>query len=134
MNIKRNAVATLTLALIALMVAACGAADSGPDSPSGVSKRFIEAARSKDAKTFKSLLSKKSLESIEKDAKEASMSADEMITKVLGEDLFKVTGKIETRNEKITGDKATVEIKDDKGKWSENELVKEDGNWKVSIV
>lgn len=133
MTSKRNVTVTLTLALITF-VAACGAATSGPNSPSGVSKRFIEAARAKDVKTFKALLSKKSLESIEKDAKEANMSADEMITKLLGQDLFKGTGAIKVRNEKITGDKATVEIKDDKGKWLENDLVKEDNNWKVSIV
>ncbi len=133
MNIKRTAVTTLTFALIAF-VAACGAAGSSASSPSGVSKRFIEAARAKDTKSFKALLSKKSLESIEKDAKEASMSPDEMITKMLAQDLFKGAGEIEVRNEKITGDKATVEIKDNEGKWSENELVKEDGDWKVSIV
>ena len=131
MNIKRTAVATLTFALIAF-VAACGATSSSANSPSGVSKRFIEAARAKDTKSFKALLSKKSLESIEKDAKEANMSPDEMITKVLGQDLFKGGGEIEVRNEKINGDKATVEIKDEQGKWSENELVKEDGNSKVS--
>jgi len=133
MNTRRTIIATLTLALVAL-AAACGATDSGPNSPSGVSKRFIEAARSKDVNTFKSLLSKASLASIEKDAKEAGMTADAMITRVLEQDLFKTSGDIEIRNEKISGDKATVEIKDDKGKWSENELVKEDGNWKVSIV
>jgi hypothetical protein len=57
-----------------------------------------------------------------------------MIASLLNQDLFpKGAGEIETRNEKINGDKATVEIKGSDGKWSQNELVKEDGNWKITL-
>jgi hypothetical protein len=40
----------------------------------------------------------------------------------------------ETRNEKIEGDKATLEIKDDKmDKWDTVPFVREDGQWKIAI-
>lgn len=135
MNTAKYITLTLTLALVAF-AAACGngAANNDPNSPGGVSKRFVAAAQAKDAKAFKSLLSRKSIASMEKDAKEANLPLDQMIISLLNQDLFpKGAGDLETRNEKISGDTATVEIKGSNGKWSQNELVKEDGNWKVSL-
>ncbi len=41
--------------------------------------------------------------------------------------------KLEQRGEKITSDKVTTEIKDDKGEWSPMTFVKEGGAWKVSL-
>lgn len=127
---------TLTLALV-VTATACGgdsATNNDPNSPSGVSKRFVVAARAKDVKTFKSLLSRKSIASMEKDAAEAKMPLDQVIETLLNQDLFpKGAGELETRNEKISGEAATVEIKGSDGKWSQNELVKEDGSWKISL-
>jgi len=39
----------------------------------------------------------------------------------------------DTRNEKINGDKATLEYLDEKGKWETMDFVKEDGAWKLTI-
>lgn len=39
----------------------------------------------------------------------------------------------EARNEKINGDKATIEYLDEKGGWSPMEFVKENGQWKLTI-
>jgi hypothetical protein len=39
----------------------------------------------------------------------------------------------ESRNEKITGDTATLEYVDDKGKWKTMDFVKEDDGWKLTI-
>jgi hypothetical protein len=40
----------------------------------------------------------------------------------------------ETRNEKIDGDKATLEINDvKKGKWETLNFVREDGEWKLAF-
>lgn len=136
MNIAKSIALALTLALVAF-AAACGgssAASNDPNSPSNVSKRFVAAAQSKDVKTFKSMLAKKSVASMEKDAKEANLPLDTMIASLLAQDLFpKGAGEIETRNEEINGDKATVEIKGANDKWSQNELVREDGNWKITL-
>ncbi len=133
MKLRKITTLVIALALVSV-VAACGTTEISPDSPSGVSVRFVEAARSKDVKTFKSLLSKKSLQTMDKDSKEAGMATDAMIATMLEQDLFpKGAGSVETRNEKITGERATVEIKGESDKWSENELVKEDGGWKVTL-
>jgi uncharacterized protein YunC (DUF1805 family) len=132
-NIKKIGLG-ITIA-VALFAVACGGSSSNdPNSPSGVTRRFVEAARQKDAKTFKSLLSKKSIASVEKDAKEVGISADQMLTKTLEQNLFPAgSSALETRNEQITGDTATVEFKGGDGKWLQNELVREDSNWKVTL-
>jgi hypothetical protein len=40
----------------------------------------------------------------------------------------------ETRNEKIDGDTATLEVKDDKkDKWETIHFAKEDGEWKLAL-
>lgn len=132
---------SITLVLALAMVIAATACDSGsssasndPNSPSGVSKRLVEAAQKKDVQTFKSLLSKGTIAGLNKDAKEAGLPVDNMLSQLLAQDLFpKGAGAIETRNESINGDKATVEIKGVNDKWSQNELVKEDGSWKVTL-
>ena len=127
---------TVILAIVAL-ASACGqssaTAINDPNSPTSVSKKFVEAARKKDVSTFKSLLAKKSLDTMEKDAKEAGTSADAMIKEFLAQDLFAGQGELEFRNEEISGDRATVEFKDTSGKWNKNDLVKENGAWKVSL-
>lgn len=127
---------TVILAIIAF-ASACGgdstSATNDPNSPTSVSKRFVEAARKKDVTTFKSLLSKKALDTMENDAKEAGTSADAMIKEFLAQDLFKGQGELEFRNEQISSDRATVEFKDTSGKWNKNDLVKENGAWKVTL-
>jgi len=39
----------------------------------------------------------------------------------------------ETRNEKITGNRASVEYLDEKGKWSSMEFSKEGNDWKIDL-
>jgi hypothetical protein len=135
MTIK-TVILTVVLAII-MLASACGGSStsttSDSNSPTSVSKRFVEAARKKDISTFKSLLSKKSLDTMEKDAKEAGTSADAMIKEFLAQDLFSGQGDLEFRNEEINGDRATVEFKDTSGKWNKNDLVRENGAWKVSL-
>lgn len=135
MNVRNFKLLALTFA-IAFTVAACGASanSNDPNSPTAITKRFVAATQSKDVAAFKSVISKKSLATIEKDSKEAGMTSDQMIARVLGQNLYpKGTGELETRNEAISGDTATVEFKDGSGKWQQNELVREDGNWRVNL-
>ena len=124
----------ITIAAAFFAVACGGSSSNDPNSPSGVTRRFVEAARQKDAKTFKSLLSKKSVASVEKDAKEVGISTDQMLAKTLEQNLFPAgSSALETRNERISGDTATVEFKGGDGKWLQNELIREDGSWKVTL-
>jgi hypothetical protein len=39
----------------------------------------------------------------------------------------------ETRNEKITGNRATLEYLDEKGKWSVMDFSKEGNEWKIDL-
>jgi len=40
----------------------------------------------------------------------------------------------DVRNEKIDGDKATLEYPDEKGSWKSMDLVKDNGEWKITIA
>ena len=37
------------------------------------------------------------------------------------------------RDEKITGNRAVLEFKDENGKWTEMDFVKEGGGWKLTL-
>lgn len=105
--------------------------DAATKSPTEVVKAFIQAYKDKDVEGMKKIVSKKSLDEMEKSAKEGKMTLDEALKKFMEIDLpFK--GDPEFRNEKIDGDKATVEIKVE-DKWEPTPLVKEDGQWKFDF-
>lgn len=78
---------------------------------------------------MKSLLSKESVEMAKNESKEQNVSLNEIIER---ENLFSSDQKsVEFRNEKVTGDKATIEMKDSTGIWNTVQFVKEDGEWKI---
>ncbi len=94
-------------------------------------KVFIEGIRAKDDKAIRSALSKATVEKFEKMAEEGKVS---FFDAVVGEDLEEMSKMPEMRNEKVDGDKATVEMKNDKnGEWDEVPFVKEDGSWKIAL-
>ncbi len=100
-------------------------------SPTEILITFAEATKKKDAETIKKTLSKSTMKVIEESAKKQNISVNEVLTKAEdpeGKDLP------ETRNEKIEGDTATLEIKDDvTGKFDVMPFVKEDGGWKIAL-
>jgi hypothetical protein len=98
-------------------------------SPTAVFKAFYEASKNADEEAFKKTLSKDTLAMFE----EATRERKKTLAQVLKESDVPATLP-ETRNEKIDGDKATIEVKDDKAdKWETFKFVKEDGQWKVVI-
>ena len=100
-------------------------------SPTETLKTFAEATKKKDAETIKKTLSKSTMKVIEESAKQQNISVNEMLTKAEdpeGKDLPEI------RNEKIDGDKATLEVKDDvTGEFDIMPFVKEDGGWKIAL-
>lgn len=101
------------------------------DSPTATLNTFIEAIKKKDGDTIKKCLSQSSLTALEKSAKEANMTVDQMI--IEGDDMSKEKTPA-FRNEKIEGDTATLEVEDEKNKkWDTIPFVKEDGNWKIAF-
>ena len=117
----------LTLALIAL---ACGKA--GNSTPTEAFQTSYNAAKNADVKAAKSVMPKKMLDEAEKEAKAKNIVFDDVLKVQLLQTAAKLPATMpETRNEKIEGDKATLEYKDGEN-WRKVNFIKEDDGWKRS--
>ena len=114
------------LMALALVAAACG----GGSSPTATAKAFYEAAKAKDVAGIKATMSKGSLAMMESFAKMQNKSLDDALKEPSSSP---PPPAFEAQNEVITGDTATVEVKDEKGKWEKIPFVKEDGQWKIAL-
>jgi len=115
-----------TLLVFALLVGACS--KSAGSTPTAVAKAFYDAAKAKDVQTLKNSMSKKSLEVMEAFAKMGNQTLDESL-----KENAKLPPTFEARNEKVTGDTATLEVKSQGDKWDTLYFVKEDGRWKIAF-
>lgn len=115
-----------SLLAFALLAAGCG--KSAGSTPTAVAKAFYDAAKAKDVQTLKNSLSKKSLEIMEAFAQMEKKTLDESL-----KEPSKLPPAFEARNEKITGDTATLEVKGQGDKWDTLYFVKEDGQWKIAF-
>ena len=128
---KTSRIAALCAALTVIFAVSACSLLSG-SSPTATFKTFFEASKKKDAAAMKKSLSKGTLDMFDKLAKEQNKSTDDMLKEVDKDD--KDEKLPETRNEKITGDTATLEVKNDKtGKWDTLPFVKENGEWKIAL-
>jgi len=119
-------------AAIALVLAVLACSLLNRSTPTATFKAFFEASKKKDAAGMKKTLSKGTLDMFDKLAKEQNKSTDDMLKEVDKDD--KSEKMPETRNEKINGDTATLEVKNDKtGKWDTLPFVKENGVWKIAL-
>ena len=121
---KSNKLSILIAAVIAFAfaLAACG----NVNTPTGAYKTYQQALRDKNAAKIKSVMSKKMLAVLEQGAKRRNKTSDEFLTS--GLPMSPILPKV--TDEKIDGDKATLEVKDEDGKSRTESFVKEDGNWK----
>jgi hypothetical protein len=123
--------------IVALMtIAGFGNAGCGlfsKSSPTATFTAFYDASKKKDAVGVKKYLSKKSLEIFDAEAKKENKSLDEYLKEAVADP--SLSEKMpELRNEKITGDTATVEMKRDKSdQWDTVPFIKEDGEWKLAF-
>ena len=127
---KTRKTAAFVVALIALALVAAACNKGGGSSPTATAKAFYDAAKSRDAQAIKNTMSKGSLEMMEKFAKMQNKSLDDALKEPSSSP---PPGTFESRNEKITGDTATLEVKDEKGNWESIPFVKEDGSWKIAL-
>jgi hypothetical protein len=122
------------VALCALFIVACGggAANTGKDrTPIETLKALNEASKKKDADGIKKLLSKGTLKLLDEAAQKEKTTPDELLRREGGAPMATLP---EIRGEKIEGDTAYVEIKNDITNEDEKmPLVKEDGEWKVAL-
>ena len=78
---------------------------------------------------MKLLLSNATIKMHEKEAKAQGLTVDDIVKR---ETLFSENQKsVEYRNEKIDGEKATLQVKNSYGSWETVPFVREDGVWKI---
>ena len=119
---------TSLLLAVAVLGIGCGAA-SGPKSPVETMKTYTKAVKAKDTTTMKLLLSADTIKMLEQEAKSQNVVLDEIVKR---ETLFPESQKVfEFRNEKIEGEKATIEVKNSFGQWETWPFVFEDSQWKI---
>ena len=116
----------LIFSLVAI-AAACGSSE--PVSPLQTFKTYTKAIKQKDTTTMKLLLSNATIKMHEKEAKAQGVTVDDIVKR---ETLFGENQKsVEYRNEKIDGEKATLQVKNSYGSWETVPFVREDGSWKI---
>ncbi|MEO6390215.1 MAG: DUF4878 domain-containing protein [Pyrinomonadaceae bacterium] len=131
MKHSRIGTAFVALAVGSVFVLACGLFGG---SPTASFKAYFEASKKKDVAGMKKYLTKGSLEMTEKTAKDQGKTLDEVLMAQAESSAKSNEKELETRNEKITGDTATLEIKNQtNGDWMTMPFVKEDGTWKIAI-
>jgi Domain of unknown function (DUF4878) len=121
----------MMLALLTLSVAACK--KSSGSSPTATFQAFYESLKNKDVEAYKKLVSKDALMMLEGRATNMDRTLEEYIKMEMDKPTLKLPDKLETRNEKIEGEKATLEVENTEGRWNTVPLVKEDGQWKVAV-
>jgi PBP1b-binding outer membrane lipoprotein LpoB len=117
--------------LAAFLFVGCSSEKPAADSPSAALKQYFAASQREDIAAMKALLSKGSLELIEKSARLQNASGDDLLRR---ESKVKIQKAPELRNEKIEGDAATVEVKNETtGEFDMvMPFVREDGAWKLA--
>lgn len=102
-------------------------------SPSETLRALNIASNAKNPAEIKARLSKGSIALIEKSAANQKKSVDELLGEENGAP-FKFKEMPEMRNEKISGNTATVEVKPKEAtEWQLIPLVAEDGEWKFAL-
>ena len=131
LNIQMKIKRTIFLALItALVLVAC---KSGP-TPTDTFKAYFEAQKTKDVAGMKQTLSKSSLAMMEASAKVQGVTVDKMIAGQLENPSGRIDKLPESRNEKVNGDNATIELRnEDANRWDTMYFVKEDSKWKIAL-
>jgi len=116
------------ITISALFVFAC-ADDEKPATPLETLKAYTAAIKKKDTTTMKLLLSKDSIKMADQEAKVQNVALDEIVKR---ETLFSENQtSVEFRNEKIDGEKATIEMKDSFNTWNTVPFVREENIWKI---
>jgi spore germination protein GerM len=99
-------------------------------SPTATARAFYDAAKAKDVQGIKDTVSKGSLNMMTEFAKAQNKTLDQALREPSSSES---PPAFEAQNEKITGDTATLEVKDEKGRWVTLPFVKEAGEWKIAL-
>lgn len=126
---KTSLIKALFLIAVLSGVFACSSADPEPRTPIDTFKTYTKAIKAKDVATMKLLLSAETMKMNELEAQARGVSVDEVVK---NDTLFSESQKtVKLRNEKIEGDKATLEVQNTFGTWEMVPFIKEEGVWKI---
>lgn len=119
----------LKILFITLTLFCVSCAEEKPSTPFNTFEAYTKAIKRKDTETMKTLLSDASIKMHEQEAKAQNSNLDEIVKRqtLFGENQTRV----EFRNEKIEGDRATLEIKNAYSMWQKVPFVRENGVWKI---
>ncbi len=112
--------------------AADNASTAGAGTPTAAYMAAYTARKNADLPALKKLFSKDLLEFFAEigGMGEEQQTLDDLLIELCEKPQASTA---EARNERITGDKASIEYLDEYGNWSPMEFVKEDGVWKLTI-
>lgn len=117
----------LTFSIAALAVSCAG--EQRPDTPVESFKAYVNAVKQKNTTKMKMLLSVESIKMHEQEARAQNATLDDVVQR---ETLFTEGQKtVEFRNQKIEGERATLEVKNSFGVWETVPFVREDDEWKL---
>jgi len=124
-----NLLLIVTVLVVEGLFAFACSSERQPATPIETFQTYVKAFKKKDITTMKLLLSKDTIKMHEQEAKAEGVNLDDVVKRdtLLGEGQTTV----EYRNEKIDGDKATLEYKNSYGIWETLPFVKEDDEWKI---
>lgn len=118
----------IIILLFAGLLPACTEAQK-PSTPLETLKAYTTAIKKKDTTTMKLLLSDASIKMADQEAKAQNVTLDEIVKR---ETLFNETqDTLKHRNEKIDGERATIEVLDSSNLWNTVPFVREDDVWKI---
>lgn len=116
------------ISAILLFSVSCGGA-AKPKTPFETFVAYTKAIKEKDTTTMKLLLSAETIKMHEQEAKSQNVTLDDIVKR---ETLFTENQKsVKYRNEKIEGEKATLEVENSFGTWETVPFVIEEGAWKI---
>ena len=119
----------ISLILLVVLAGAECSRESKPDTPVESFKAYITAVKHKDTTEMKRHLSSESIKMHEQEAKSQNVTLDDIVRR---ETLFSENqSTLYFRNEKIEGDKATLEVKNSFGSWETVPFVREEDEWKI---
>lgn len=130
MKYRRIITFTLMFALTAFIAACSGS--GGNSTPTAAYKTAYAAMKNKDIAGLKKVMPKKMLEEMDKGAKAQNKSVDDMLKALMTSSETRLPKSDESKDEKIDGDKATLQVKNEKDEWETARFVKEDDGWKFS--
>lgn len=117
----------VVLILFGLSFACSG--ESKPSTPLETLQAYTRAIKRKDTTEMKLLLSDASLKMAEQEAKAQSRPLDDIVK---NETLFNESqSELKYRNEKIEGERGSIEVKNSFGMWNTVPFVREEGTWKI---